>query len=109
MTAPQERAILTREKVIAGAAEVFYRHGFGGATLSDITSAAGVTKGALYFHFPSKEDVALAIIEAEELSLRTAQMAVRQEDGKYEPQADDSHLQIGMEARRFSTRTLHGL
>jgi AcrR family transcriptional regulator len=65
MTAQQERAILTREKVIAGAAEVFYRQGFGGATLSDITAAAGVTKGALYFHFPSKEDVAFAIIEAE--------------------------------------------
>jgi len=65
MTVMQERAMLTREKVIAGAAEVFYRLGFGGATLSDITAAAGVTKGALYFHFPSKEDVALAVIDAE--------------------------------------------
>ncbi|TFB96310.1 MULTISPECIES: ScbR family autoregulator-binding transcription factor [unclassified Cryobacterium] len=65
MTVKQERAVLTREKIIAGAADVFYRQGFGGATLSDITAAAGVTKGALYFHFQSKEHVALAVIEAE--------------------------------------------
>ncbi len=51
--------------MIVGAAEVFYRLGFGSATLTDITAAAGVTKGALYFHFQSKEDVALAVIDAE--------------------------------------------
>ena len=65
MTVMQERAMLTREKVIAGAADVFYRLGFGGATLADIIAAAGVTKGALYFHFPSKDDVAFAVIDAE--------------------------------------------
>jgi AcrR family transcriptional regulator len=45
------------------AAEVFEARGFAGANLSDILSRAGVTKGAMYFHFASKEELANAIIE----------------------------------------------
>jgi AcrR family transcriptional regulator len=45
------------------AAEVFEERGFSGASLSDILARAGVTKGALYFHFASKEELANAIIE----------------------------------------------
>ncbi|MFC6356576.1 ScbR family autoregulator-binding transcription factor [Luethyella okanaganae] len=61
----QDRARATRERVVVGAAEVFCRLGYASASLADITAAAGVTKGALYFHFQSKEEVARAIIEAE--------------------------------------------
>ncbi|MGW3828972.1 TetR family transcriptional regulator, partial [Streptomyces sp. NPDC005071] len=40
------------------------RHGGGGhrdATISEILARAGVTKGALYFHFNSKEELALGV------------------------------------------------
>jgi AcrR family transcriptional regulator len=61
--AMQQRAILTQAKVLAAAAEVFSRVGYAGATLNDITAEAETTKGALYFHFASKEALAEAIIE----------------------------------------------
>ncbi|MGH3602246.1 MAG: ScbR family autoregulator-binding transcription factor [Pseudonocardiaceae bacterium] len=61
--AKQARAAVTREHILRGAAEAFDRYGFGAATLSDVIAQAGVTKGALYFHFSSKEHLARAVIE----------------------------------------------
>ena len=62
----QERARITRERVLEGAARVFARVGFAGASLSDITAEAGTSKGALYFHFTSKEHIARAIVDHEQ-------------------------------------------
>ncbi|MEQ4565504.1 ScbR family autoregulator-binding transcription factor [Paenarthrobacter sp. CAP02] len=59
----QQRAKDTRLAVIEGAARVFAEIGYGNASLTDITKRAGVTKGALYFHFTSKRELALAVIE----------------------------------------------
>jgi AcrR family transcriptional regulator len=59
----QERAEITRRSIIRGAAEVFDRYGYAAATLSDVIGHGGVTKGALYFHFKSKEEVARAVVE----------------------------------------------
>jgi AcrR family transcriptional regulator len=59
----QDRAKATREAIIAGAAAIFEEHGYGSASLSQVAEAAGVTKGALYFHFKSKDDLARAVIE----------------------------------------------
>ncbi len=46
------------------AAERFAVVGYHGATLSEILTLSGVTKGAMYFHFPNKEAVADAVIAA---------------------------------------------
>lgn len=59
----QARAEATRTSVLMAAATVFERKGFAGSTISDILDEASVTKGALYFHFDSKESLAAAIIE----------------------------------------------
>ncbi|ONI84379.1 TetR family transcriptional regulator [Actinosynnema sp. ALI-1.44] len=59
----QERAERTRTAILDAAAAVFDRHGFVGASLSDILAEAGVTKGALYFHFTSKEELAHALVD----------------------------------------------
>lgn len=58
----QERAERTRNAILDAAAAVFDEFGFNGASLSDILAKAGVTKGALYFHFSSKEDLAHALV-----------------------------------------------
>lgn len=66
----QERAELTRQAIIRGAAEVFDRYGYAAATLGDVIGHGGVTKGALYFHFKSKEEIARAVVEQQhELSV----------------------------------------
>jgi AcrR family transcriptional regulator len=61
----QQRAANTREAILKGAATVFIARGFSGTSLSDVMAAAQVTKGALYFHFQSKEELALAVITAQ--------------------------------------------
>lgn len=59
----QDRAEETRRRILAAASDVFLEAGFSRANLNDILAKAGVTKGALYFHFDSKEAVAEAVVE----------------------------------------------
>ncbi|MFI8326324.1 ScbR family autoregulator-binding transcription factor [Streptomyces sp. NPDC085529] len=61
----QDRALKTREAIVMGAAEVFDEFGFSGASISRIMKRAGVSQGAMYFHFKSKEDLALAVMNAQ--------------------------------------------
>jgi TetR/AcrR family transcriptional repressor of uid operon len=42
---------------------MFDRFGYSATTLNDVIAQAGATKGALYFHFSSKEKLALAVID----------------------------------------------
>ncbi|WP_369185623.1 TetR family transcriptional regulator [Streptomyces sp. Y1] len=68
----QEKARRTRGRLLEAGAELFDRSGYAGATLGEIAAAAGVTKGALYFHFTSKEELAGAVFAQAERSLRAA-------------------------------------
>ncbi len=52
----------TRTDLIAAAAIIFERNGYARAKVSDICRAAGVTKGALYFHFSSKKALAAEVL-----------------------------------------------
>lgn len=54
----QSRAIATRQSIIDAAVSLFLQRGYGDTTLSDITKTAGVTTGAFYHHFDSKQAVA---------------------------------------------------
>ncbi|MEU6089556.1 ScbR family autoregulator-binding transcription factor [Streptomyces sp. NPDC047085] len=58
----QERAIRTRRNILVAAADVFAEVGYEAATISEILQRANVTKGALYFHFASKEQLAQAVL-----------------------------------------------
>jgi TetR/AcrR family transcriptional repressor of nem operon len=53
----------TRERLLHAAFREVYRSGFQSAGLDAILAAAGVTKGALYYHFGSKEALGYAIVE----------------------------------------------
>lgn len=68
----QDRAKATREAIVAGAAHVFEERGFGSATIAQVAEAAQVTKGALYFHFKSKDELAGAVLEAQHSIAMTA-------------------------------------
>ena len=59
----QQRTKETQERLLEAAEEVFVRDGYDGAQLVAIASAAGRSKGALYGHFKSKEDLFLALFE----------------------------------------------
>jgi AcrR family transcriptional regulator len=59
----QERAIRTRAQILEAAAEIFAARGYRGASVKDVAERVGMTKGAVYFHFPSKESLAIAVVE----------------------------------------------
>ena len=54
----------TRERVLAEAQRLFRERGYAATSLEQIAEAADVTKGAIYGHFSSKEDLLLSAIEA---------------------------------------------
>src|SRR5580698_230700 len=53
----------TRERLLQAASREIYRSGFQSASLDTILAVAGVTKGALYYHFGSKEALGHAVVE----------------------------------------------
>lgn len=57
------RKAQTRARLLEAAARVYARRGFAGATLEEVASEAGFTKGAVYAHFGSKENLLLALME----------------------------------------------
>ena len=58
----QERAERTRVAILDAAAAEFDEYGYEGARLERIVERTGATKGAVYFHFRSKLDIARALV-----------------------------------------------
>src|SRR5690242_11531797 len=48
-----------RQNIVDAAMRQFEKHGFGGASVDEICAEAGISKGALYTHFASKEAIML--------------------------------------------------
>lgn len=59
----QERAEQTRRSLLEAAASLFDERGYAGTSISDITARSGHTSGAIYFHYTSKERLALAVVK----------------------------------------------
>jgi TetR/AcrR family acrAB operon transcriptional repressor len=57
----KDDAQLTCAALLDAAERVFYDHGVAGTTLNDIASAAGMTRGAIYWHFKDKADLLQAL------------------------------------------------
>ena len=53
----------SRERIVAAAVRVFARKGFQRASLDEIAADAGLTKGAIYWHFRSKNDLFFSLLE----------------------------------------------
>lgn len=64
-----ERRAATRGALIAAARELFAEHGFAGVSREEIVERAGVTRGAMYHYFASKEALFQAVYEEVERDL----------------------------------------
>jgi len=65
----KEEALKTRDHILDAAERVFFEKGVSRTSLADIAQAAGVTRGAIYWHFENKGDVFNAMIERVALPL----------------------------------------
>ncbi|WP_052230121.1 TetR family transcriptional regulator [Streptomyces sp. CT34] len=79
--ARQERAEQTRRALIAAAASEFDQHGYAGTSLARIGAGAGVTMGAMTFHFPVKIAIARTVHEAGAGATRDALRRVHEDAG----------------------------
>jgi AcrR family transcriptional regulator len=59
----QQRSEETRAKIVESAARLFSARGFNAASVDDICKEAGISKGAFYHHFESKQALFLALLD----------------------------------------------
>ncbi|WP_070887663.1 TetR family transcriptional regulator [Pseudomonas sp. D1-3] len=76
----KEEAEETRAQILDAAERVFYANGVSGTSLADIASAAGVTRGAIYWHFQNKVDVFQAMLDRRLLPQEELARACESED-----------------------------
>lgn len=70
-----------RAQVLTAAAGVFAQRGFAGATIDEVAAAAGFTKGAVYSNFESKDELFLALMDAQ-VSARLQRVLAEVPSGK---------------------------
>jgi TetR/AcrR family acrAB operon transcriptional repressor len=67
----KEEAAVTREQLLDAAERVFRERGVASSSLAEVAAAAGVTRGAVYWHFRDKADLYAAMCERATLPLET--------------------------------------
>lgn len=93
MTQPSEtRGEATRRKILETSLELFREKGFDGTTMRDIAKAAGVSLGAAYYYFTSKEAIAYAYYETQ---LSEFETSVRADFSETEVLAERLRIALG--------------
>lgn len=78
-----------RAEILDGALAVFSERGYARATLNDVADRVGVTKGCVYHHFASKEQLLLALIRD-----RTAESVQRADEERAKAGTEDESLDV---------------
>lgn len=78
-----EAASSTRERILDAALTIFSHKGYHNTRLDDIVEAAKVSKGSIYFHFPNKEKLFVALVDqfANLIERRVAEAIAQQREG----------------------------
>ncbi|MCA9998097.1 MAG: TetR/AcrR family transcriptional regulator [Anaerolineales bacterium] len=73
----------TRERILDAALNIFSRKGYYDTRLDEIVDESATSKGAIYFHFPNKEQLFLALVDqfADLLERRVNEAIVQEEQG----------------------------
>ncbi len=66
----------TRQAILAAAERVFFKKGVANSSLDEVAAAAGVTRGAIYWHFASKTDLFIGLYQSVALPSRTCWISV---------------------------------
>ncbi len=83
----EERSEGTQQRILNAAIELLYREGYVAATTHKIAEEAGVSRGAMLHHFPSKDDLMLAVVRAaherDSVSLRAGLAEINDPQERY--------------------------
>jgi len=60
----QQQSELTRRRIVDSATDLYARKGFHATSMNDLASATGLTKGAFYHHFATKEELFHAVVDS---------------------------------------------
>jgi len=63
ITTPSPQRVPTKDRILDAALDVFSRKGFYSARMDEIVEESHTSKGAIYFHFPNKERLFLALVD----------------------------------------------
>lgn len=106
MATQSERRAATRASLITSAEKLFVNQGFEGTSTDDILAAAGVSRGAMYYHFPTKRDVFEAVFVAtSDGAIRRSGRAAKKSDSPLESLIN-SCLSWLKEVRKPQTATI---
>ncbi len=84
MRYPAKETAEKHERIVAEASRLFRERGFDGVTVAEVMQAAGLTHGAFYSHFDSKEDLMSAAVEH---GMKTTLTGVKRDFGSAEGRA----------------------
>ncbi len=80
MTREQTRSEVRRERILESALDVFSRRGYRDAAMDEIATDSETSKGGLYFHFPNKQTIFVALLDRMAALLMTrAESAIQAE------------------------------
>jgi AcrR family transcriptional regulator len=86
----RERSRTTTARLVEAARPLFAADGFAGTLLDDVVRRAGVTKGALYHHFPGKRELFEAVFEHEQEQLAAVAVAAYRRRRDHWPGFEDA-------------------
>lgn len=78
----KEEALATRERLLDAAELVFFEKGVSRTSLNDIAEAAGVSRGAIYWHFKNKADLFNAMMERTTLPIEDSMQQIGHDAGQ---------------------------
>lgn len=80
----KEEAQETRHRILEAATRIFHEKGVGSSSLEDVAAAAGMTRGAIYWHFKNKHDL-FSALHQEVHSFFMEQIIAKQEISSDQP------------------------
>ncbi|MEC3953742.1 TetR/AcrR family transcriptional regulator [Nocardia sp. CDC153] len=108
----ESKAARTRTRILDAAAFVLSRKGYGGTRLSDVAEQAGLQAPAIYYHFPSREDLIEEVMWAGVASMREHVEAVLDALPADTPPLDridaavEAHLRHELEISDYATAAI---
>jgi AcrR family transcriptional regulator len=100
-SAVEQRRENRREEILRAAQDLFHRQGYANTSLDDIARAVGIKREGLYYYFPNRPEILIAIIKPLGLQLRDRVREIREGDASPE---EKMRLTVENHLMRFENR-----